>query len=488
MHLQGLLQQMLHTSLRSPAPQSPTSSPSTISSHRPTATQTGTKPPQTAQPKDSLAAAPKCDPSRRQSSGLLAGDPCQGAETARWSVSGPASSRSKAAASAEGAGAATGKQVVSVVAKPELYSALTAAVSAVVQQAGLAPSQRSNCLKGISLQYHAEGGGSQVGGQGAPDERQGAQPEGQGAQLNGQGTQLGGQSAQVEGQTEGLRRQPSRPEGQRAGHEGQQPWCEGQHQNSSSAVLATASATSPPSHMASQHSCGQAHEGQVSTHHSTDDSQTRAQHAQHANHAQSNTAGVNDNLSASGQQVAGDGEQGGVCAGQAGGSGGVQAWQAQVAQAMQVLQAALQSSCMTKAEEPPAVLQTRWAASQPGPVLQVYVPTHGLILSCTDLSFHPFVCLSVQPSVCLSVCSLSDNASCSQSVGQHINQATNVSVKQPIGSSDNEFVTNPQQRDHALDDRVDLCTTNLSLLGPEEPAQYPLLCVQATANSHGTAE
>lgn len=365
MHLQDLLQQMLHNNLRS---HSPTSPPSTVCSHRPTATQTEAEPPQIAQPKDSVAAAPKCAPSRRQSSGVPAGahsmlpwDPCQDVEPARRGVSGPVSSKSKPAEE----GSAAGKQAVSVVAKPELYSALTAAVSAIVQHAGLAPCQRSDCSQGISLQYHAEGGGAQAEGQGAPGEGQGMQPQGQCAQLNGRGTQLGGQGAQAEGQTEGVGRQASRPQGQDAGHKGQHAGHEGQQQDSSSAGLATASAASPPSHMASQHSCGQAHHGHVSAHHCTsDDRQTRAQHAQHAHRAQGSTAGA---VPASGQQMAGDGIQGGVAAGQAGviagpgngarGSGGVEAWQAQVAQAMQVLQAALQSSC--KAEEHPPVVLTR---------------------------------------------------------------------------------------------------------------------------------
>ena len=355
MPVQELLQKMLHIHPRSPATQSPTSPSSTVSSRPLTAARTAPEPPQPAQPKHSLAAAPKCAPISKQSSGQSASDHSmlplerhQGAETARRGVSPPFGSRSESASSAK-VGDIAGKQAVSLVAKPELYSALTAAVSAIVQQSGLAqyrPAQE--CLKGISLQYHAE--------------EQGAQREGQGAQLEGQG-------AQLEGQTEGVRRQQNCTEGQRAGHKGQQAWHETQQQEafpSSSKAPATVFATSLPGHMASQNSCRQAHLGQVSPQHSAvDDSQSPAQHAQHLHHAQHSAADANEASATSGQQVACD--EGGVTAGQGGlaaghgrlegWSGQAQAWQAQVEQAMQVLQAALQSS--SKAGEPPAVVTTR---------------------------------------------------------------------------------------------------------------------------------
>ena len=261
-------------------------------------------------------------------------------------MSRPVSSRSEPAASAkEGTGA--GKQAVSLVAIPELYSALTAAVSAIVQQSGLAQCQPAkDCSEGISLQYHAEG---------------------QGGQLEGQGAELDGQGAELEGHT-GVRMQQTCTEGQ---HAGQQAWHGGQQQEaflSSSAAPATVFATSLPSHTVSQNSCRQACLGQVSVQQrAVNESQTQAQHAQHTHHAQRGAAGANDAQSTSGQHVTGDEGQGGVAAGRRGlavgeggldeGSGRVQVWQMQVEQAMQVLQAALQSS--NKAGDPQAGVTTR---------------------------------------------------------------------------------------------------------------------------------
>ena len=339
---------MLHSNPKSPATQSPTSPSSTVSVCPPTAARTAPEPPHPAQPKHSVPAAPKCAPISKHSSSQSAGDDSmlllerhQSAETARRGVSPPLSSKSESESLAK-EGEIAGKKAVSLVAKPELYSALTAAVSAIVQQSGLAqcrPAQ--DCLKGISLQYHAEG---------------------QGAQLEGQGAQLAGQ-------TKGVRRQQNCTEGQRAGHEGQQARHETQQQEafpSSSEAPATGFATSLPSHMASQNSCRQAHHGQVSAQHSTVDvSRISAQHAQDTHHAQHSAADADEVSPTSGQQVACD--EGGAAARQEGlavgpggldgGSGHAQAWQGQVEQAMQVLQAALQSS--SKAGEPPAAVTTR---------------------------------------------------------------------------------------------------------------------------------
>ena len=406
LHIQELLQQMLHSKPRSSAAQSPTSPSLTVNSRPLTAARTTVEPPHPAQPKHSVAAAPKSSPISKQSSGRSACDDSvlpfechQGTETARRGVSTPVSSRSWPAASAQESHI-PGKQAVSLVAKPELYSALTAVVSAIVQQSGLAQCQPAkDCLEGISQQYHAEGQGlqpegqgaqlegqgTQLEGQGAQLEEQGAQLQGQGAKLEGQGAQLEGQGVQLEGQgalpegqgaeleghTEGVRRQQTCTEGQHAGHEGQQAWHGGQQQEafpSSSEAPATVFATSLPSHMASQNSCRQAHLGQVSVQQrGVNESQTQGQHAQHTHHAQRGTAGANGTQSTSGQQVTYDKGHGGVAAGQGGlaigqggldeGSGRVQAWQTQIEQAMQVLQAALQSS--SKAGDPPAGVTTR---------------------------------------------------------------------------------------------------------------------------------
>ena len=356
-HLQELLQQMLHVKLGSPATQSPTSPSSTVSSRPLTAARTAPEPPYPAQPKRSVAAASKCAPISKQSSGQSARDhsvlplEChQDTETARTGVS-PFSSRNKSIASAK-EGDITGKQAVNVVAKPQLYSALTAAVSAIVQQAGLAQCQPAeDCLKGISLQYHAG---------------QGAQPEGQGFQLKGQGALPQGHSSQLEGQKGEVTRQQNCAEGQHAGHEGQQTWHEGQQQIASPSrpeAPATVFATSLPGHMASQSSCRQSHQSQVSAQHSAvDDSLTRAQHANHVQHSAADSNGARPS---DGQQVAcGEGGgaaaagKGGLAVGQEGldeGLGRAQAWQIQIEQAMQVLQAALQ--CSSKTGEPPAVVR-----------------------------------------------------------------------------------------------------------------------------------
>ena len=355
--LQELLQQMLHVKPGSPAPQTPTSPSSTVSSRALTAARPAPVPSHPAQPKHSAAAAPKHAPISKQSSSQSAGAHSvlpferQGAEPARRGVSPPFSSRSELAASAKETDFA-GEQAVSLVAKPELYSALTAAVSAVVQQAGLAQCRPAkDCLTGISLQYCAEGPG-------AEREEQGHQLEGQGAQLEGQRDQLQGQRAQLEGRQQQSGMQQSCSEGQADGHEGQEAWHEGRQQDllpSNLAAYARLSGTSAPTSMASQSSAGQALLGQVSTQHSSmDDGQIRAQHAQRS------AVDANGAQPTSGQPVTGGEGQGRVAVGQGGldeGSGRVQAWQAQVEQAMQVLQAALQSS--SKAGEVPALVTTR---------------------------------------------------------------------------------------------------------------------------------
>ena len=101
-----------------------------------------------------------------------------------------------------GPAGASEQQPVSLTAKPELYSALTAAVAAIVQQAGLTQIQPSaGCSRGISMQYHAEGKESKLEGQRA-------QPE--------------GQEAHLEGQRQESPRQQSRGDGQQRSPAGQQ--------------------------------------------------------------------------------------------------------------------------------------------------------------------------------------------------------------------------------------------------------------------------
>lgn len=347
MRLQELLQQMLHMKPRSPATQSIASPSSSVSSRLQPAAQTAPEPSDTAQPKSKVAAAAVPHPAiSKQSSGQSTEQhsmfplACQqSAETASRGVHTPASDRCEQAASAKEADTASAKeagtagyQAVSLVAKPELYSALTAAVSAIVQQAGLAKSQPAiNCLKGISLQHHADG--------------QGAQRERQSAGLEERASQPEGQPSWLERPTAGVERQQRCSEGQQAVHEGQQQDCSPPN----SAALATVSSTSPDGQMAAPSSLRQACLGQISAEHSTADAtQIKAQHAQHG---QRYVSEADDAQVARGQQVDG---QGGV----ADGPGQLQAWQAQIEQAMQVLQAALRSS-PGHGEAPQAVLAPR---------------------------------------------------------------------------------------------------------------------------------
>lgn len=230
----------------------------------------------------------------------------QGTPTAARGASTPTSLKKEQAAWSKEADAAE-QQGVSLVTQPELYSALTAAVSAIVQQAGWPQSQpAANCLKGISLQYHARGQGAQLKGQDA-------QLGGQGAQLKGDGAQLGRQAPQAEGQPCQLPDQTDRVDMHHRCSEEVQAGHDGQHQDPCPSSSPEMSGTSPGHQVACQ--------------------------AQHAQHAQHSTAEAN--LPAGGQQAAhGDG-RGGV----ADGSGPGLAWQVQVQiqQAVEVLQAALQT-------------------------------------------------------------------------------------------------------------------------------------------------
>lgn len=338
--LQDLLQQMLHFNKpRTPATQGVTSPSASVTSHP----ETEPSLPHTVQPKPGVAAATMCPPSSKQSkapsaekhSRLLPGRSIselhQGAASAKTGASTPRSLRGEQAASTEEAVAAK-KQAVSVIAKPELYSALTAAVSAVVQQAGCAYSQpAADCLRGISLQYHAQGEGAQLEGQNAQLEGQEAQLEGQNAQLEGQDPQLEGQASQLEGQDAQLEGQASQPEAQASqlqdqgkGHDNQQISRGLQDQGPCPSSRTAMPGPSPVIQMSRQ-----------------------------AQHAQRSAAGATQ--LASGQQVAHGDEDGGV----ADGPEQALAWQvqAQIQQAVEMLQAALHPS--GKVGAPTGVLASR---------------------------------------------------------------------------------------------------------------------------------
>lgn len=300
--LQDLLQQMLYFNKhRTPATQGVTSPSVSVTSHA----QSEPLLPHTVQRKSGVAAATVCPPSSKQSKAASAEKhsrlPQQGSIAEMHQQR---SLRSEQAAPSKEAVAAE-KQAVSVVAKPELYSALTAAVSAIVQQAGCAQSQpAADCLRGISLQYHAQGEGAQLEGQASQPEGQASQPEGQDAELDGQSAQLEGQASQPEAQASQLH-------GQREGHDTQQTCIELQDEDPCSPSKTAVSGASPKIQMSRQ-----------------------------AQHAQRSTADATQ--PASGQQVAHGDEQGGV----ADGPEQALAWQVQVQiqQAVEVLQAALQPS------------------------------------------------------------------------------------------------------------------------------------------------
>ncbi|KAL3163209.1 hypothetical protein ABBQ32_009611 [Trebouxia sp. C0010 RCD-2024] len=299
---QDLLQQMLYFNKhRTPATQGVTSPSVSVTSHA----QSEPLLPHTVQRKSGVAAATVCPPSSKQSKAASAEKhsrlPQQGSIAEMHQQR---SLRSEQAAPSKEAVAAE-KQAVSVVAKPELYSALTAAVSAIVQQAGCAQSQpAADCLRGISLQYHAQGEGAQLEGQASQPEGQASQPEGQDAELDGQSAQLEGQASQPEAQASQLH-------GQREGHDTQQTCIELQDEDPCSPSKTAVSGASPKIQMSRQ-----------------------------AQHAQRSTADATQ--PASGQQVAHGDEQGGV----ADGPEQALAWQVQVQiqQAVEVLQAALQPS------------------------------------------------------------------------------------------------------------------------------------------------
>ena len=256
----------------------------------------------------------------------------QSAATTNRGASTPTSLRREPAASTKEADAAK-KQAISVVAKPELYSALAAAVSAIVQQAGWVQSKPAfDCSGGISLQYHAEGQEAQLERQDAKLDRQVSRPE-------GQDTQLEGQASQPQGQDAGLEAQASKPEGQAS---------QRQDQTESHNTPQRCEAREKVAHaLQNQDLCPSSSPAVSGT---SSGSQTSCQ----AQHAQRSTADASQ--VASGQHVVDGDEQGGV----GDGSGQALAWQVQVQiqQAVEVLQAALRPS--GKSGAAPAVVASRW--------------------------------------------------------------------------------------------------------------------------------
>ena len=227
----------------------------------------------------------------------------------------PNSSRSLQKASVQEAVPAE-QQPVNLIAKPELYTALTAAVAAIVQQAGLPQIQpAAECLRGISLQYLAGGKGSE--------------PEGQQPKVEGEQAQVEGHRAASERQHRATQQQ-------------------------------TASGTDQINQTAACDSLKGDHPQKVNVQQGLlpDAAQLPAGHAQC-------NAALGQGLQQVGPQLRADGSDEGVTTGHE--SGQLQAWQAQIQQAMQVLQATLQSACKAGASSAGAL--PRQAPLQPLPCL-----------------------------------------------------------------------------------------------------------------------
>ena len=243
----------------------------------------------------------------------------------------PDSSRSMQTVSGQNAVPAE-KQPVDLVAKPELYTALTAAVAAIVQQAGLPQIQpAAECLRGISLQYHA----------GA----QGSEPEGKQLQVEGK-------QAQVEGQLAESERQQPRGEGEQPQVKGHKAESSRQHSNTQQQ---TACIAAQINQMAAGGRTEEHHPQQVNTQQGLPEA-TQLQ----AVHAQCNTALGMGLQQGEPQLRAKDSHSGGTTGHD---SGELQAWQMQIQQDMQVLQATLQST--GKAGASPSVALPRQATPPP---------------------------------------------------------------------------------------------------------------------------